>query len=569
MRRAVLLIAVSLFAIALFWGCAGPQPGVVAKVGKYTITAEELNKMMANARFKSYDEELDARKRRVERLAEDKLILLAAYDEGLDKKEELTKQLNRDKENLLLNALYKTQIEEKAGEASEEQVKAAYERKKELLHAKHILVESKELADSIYDMLKNGANFDELAKKYSMDKSNKDRGGDLGDFTTMQMVKEFEDAAYALSPGEFSKPVKTRYGWHIIYLVERKPNPRVKSFEEEKDAIKRTLDNRLKTDMANKFVEDLVNSANIQIKDDAADVILNAYANADEEPPKPNQRMPQKEIKLTPEQRAMTLCTYSLGTFTVGQFDSMYQAAPPFRRPKFNSREDIKKFLENALKKELLLEKAIQLNIENTDEYKKLYRENLERKMIDAYRKEYLYKDVKPTDEEIKAYYDANPDSFMQDEQVKVIEIQVATEDEANKLIERIKKGEDISKLATKYTLRSYAKAKGGDLGFFGERRYPELFKAAKTLKPGELYPKPIPFQGKFSIIKLVEKKEPHIKEFNTVKRIIKNKLRSKMRKEAYERWLEQAKQKYGYKIYESEIEKTIDKSKYEQKAEE
>ncbi len=561
MRRAVLLSVVFMLAIAIFWGCAGPQPGIVAKVGKYTITAEDLNNAVANARFKSYDEELSGRKKRVEKMAEDKLILLAAYDKGLDKDKELLKYLQRDKENLLLNTLYETQVKDKAKQATEEEIKSAYERKKVLLHAKHILVSSKALADSIYEMLKSGANFDDLARKYSMDKSNKDKGGDLGDFTTMQMVKEFEDAAYALSPGEFSKPFQTRYGWHIVFLVEKKPNPRVKSFEEEKDALARTLNNRKMTDLANKFVEDLVNSANITFNDTAANIVVNAYQNVP--PQTPNQRNAKVEVQFTPEQRSMTLCTYSLGKFTVGQFDSMYQSMQPFRRPKFQSKDDVKKFLESSIRKPLLIQKAEELKLEDSDDYKKMFDKELQRKMIDAFRKDYLYKDVNPTDEQVKAYYDANQDSFMQDEQVHVMEIQVATKSDAEKLLAKIKKGGDFAKLAKENTLRTYAKEKGGDLGLFTERRYPELFKAAKTLKPGEVYPEPIQFQGKFSIIKLVEIKEPHIKEFESVQRIIKNKLRSKMRKEAYQKWLEQAKQKYGYKIYDAEIEKTIDKAKY------
>ncbi len=561
MRRFLLLMLIVLVLALIFGGCAGPQPGVVAKVGKYTITADDLNEKMGPARFKSFEDELEARRKRLEKMAEEKLILMAAYDKGLDKDPDVLQYVDRSKENILLNTLYQIEVAQKVGKIPEDEIKKFYERKKELLHAKHILVKSKELADSIYDMLKNGANFDELAKKYSEDRSNKDRGGDLGDFTTLSMVKEFEDAAYSLSPGEFSKPVETRYGWHIIYLVERKPNPRVKSFDEEKKGIERALERRRRSELTNEFIEGLMDDANVQLKDDAVKVILDAYGNA-------NASTPGKkvEVNLTPEQRAMQLFTYKYGSWTVAQFDSFYKALPPFRRPDIKSREDIKSMIKNALRKELLLKKAEELKIDQTDDYKKEFQKTLERRMVDEYRKKYLYKDVEPTDEQVRAYYDANPDSFIQDEQVRVIEIQVDTEDEAKKLLDRINKGEDIGKLAAQYTKRTYVKAKNGDLGFFTEKRYPELFRAAKTLKPGEVYPKPIPFQGKFSIIKLTEAKPPERKPFESVKRIIKRKLRTKMRNEAYQKWIEEAKRKYGYKIFESELEKTIDKSKYEQK---
>lgn len=76
--------------------------------------------------------------------------------------------------------------------------------------------EAKAKAQKVYEELKAGKDFAEAAKEYSDDRSNKDKGGDLGAFARGMMVKEFEDAAFALKPGEISEPVKTVYGWHII-----------------------------------------------------------------------------------------------------------------------------------------------------------------------------------------------------------------------------------------------------------------------------------------------------------------------------------------------------------------
>ena len=79
----------------------------------------------------------------------------------------------------------------------------------------HILVEKYSTAQEILEKLKKGESFGALAQQYSLDGSRK-QGGDLGEFGRGMMVKPFEDAAFALQPGEISGIVKTEFGYHII-----------------------------------------------------------------------------------------------------------------------------------------------------------------------------------------------------------------------------------------------------------------------------------------------------------------------------------------------------------------
>jgi parvulin-like peptidyl-prolyl isomerase len=83
------------------------------------------------------------------------------------------------------------------------------------IRASHILVEKQSQVIKVQEELKAGADFRELARKYSTCPSGK-RGGDLGQFSRGQMVKGFEVVAFALKPGQVSEPVKTKFGYHII-----------------------------------------------------------------------------------------------------------------------------------------------------------------------------------------------------------------------------------------------------------------------------------------------------------------------------------------------------------------
>jgi len=87
--------------------------------------------------------------------------------------------------------------------------------------ASHILVDTKAQADMIKSKIDNGESFESLAKQYSKCPSG-ENGGDLGYFERGQMVKPFEDAAFALPIGKVSNPVQTEFGWHIIKVYAKK-----------------------------------------------------------------------------------------------------------------------------------------------------------------------------------------------------------------------------------------------------------------------------------------------------------------------------------------------------------
>lgn len=99
---------------------------------------------------------------------------------------------------------------------------------------------AKHKIDSLYNLLKAGGNWDELTKQFSQDKTSAANGGKLAAFGTGQMVAEFENASFALkNPGDISQPVQTKFGWHIIKLIEKKP---IGSFESMKDDIRKKVE---------------------------------------------------------------------------------------------------------------------------------------------------------------------------------------------------------------------------------------------------------------------------------------------------------------------------------------
>ena len=159
-----------------------------------------------------------------------KLKVIEAESIKLDQSDEFNLEFSSIKESLVAPFLIKNSIEE--GE-----VKKVYARLQEIVRARHILFQfppnpSNEDSIAMLKMalkvkadLENGGDFSALALTYSDDPSAKVNKGDLGYFTGLQMVQQFEEAAYTLPIGTISDPILTDFGYHIIQVNGRQANP--------------------------------------------------------------------------------------------------------------------------------------------------------------------------------------------------------------------------------------------------------------------------------------------------------------------------------------------------------
>ncbi|MBN2410677.1 peptidylprolyl isomerase [candidate division KSB1 bacterium] len=162
----------------------------------------------------------------------------------------LTKEyfLNDVKESLMIKYLLENEIY-KGLEPTEQELLDEYNKDKTAT-VRHILLltdgkteeekaEIKKKAEEVLEKARAGEDFAELAEQYSEDPGSKNNGGLYEDFGRGRMVKEFEDASFDLPIGSISDLVETRYGYHIIKIVDRKKEE--KPFEEVKDRLGKQL----------------------------------------------------------------------------------------------------------------------------------------------------------------------------------------------------------------------------------------------------------------------------------------------------------------------------------------
>lgn len=181
-----------------------------------------------------------------DRLVEKELFTELAAKEGIDKKPEFQRNMEKLKNELLVNMWMKTQMDNIV--VSDSEAKEFYEKnsakfmQEDSMHARHILVKDEKDAQDIIATLEPlkgealKAKFIELANTKSTGPSGP-KGGDLGTFAKSQMVPEFSEAAWALENGQITtKPIKTQFGYHVIYLETKTP-AKPTSYDEVKDKI--------------------------------------------------------------------------------------------------------------------------------------------------------------------------------------------------------------------------------------------------------------------------------------------------------------------------------------------
>ena len=142
--------------------------------------------------------------------------------------------------------------------------------------ARHILVASEAEAGALARVARAGASFAEMAATASTDRGSATRGGDLGCFGRGQMVREFEDAAFAAETGVATDPVRSAFGYHVI-LVEQRVPERTATLEE----VRVPLEQQMRAERVQLTIEAIVANAGIRTFPDRIPSFAEAFGPRD------------------------------------------------------------------------------------------------------------------------------------------------------------------------------------------------------------------------------------------------------------------------------------------------
>lgn len=364
--------------------------------------------------------------------------------------------------------------------------------------------EALQRAEGVYAKAKAGENWDSLVVKYSQDATNNKKGGDLGYFARGRMVPSFDSAAFGGGVGEIIGPVKTKFGYHIIKIEDKKAEGYRPLDEDARKNIENTILRAKEKELADKFLDSLKSEATYAFNEEV---------------------LAQPDSSLKGDEWAMA----------INSADTVYENRVQKDFPKYmrfknlNLQEwtvDNKKDMLRDISATYLLRsagrkmgyydnvKAIDAKNEYTQREADLRAKNLLRDL-----------EYKPTEEDLEQYYNANFDSLYREKKPLHVQHIIFEDSSLAQIVkDSITAGADFKQMALRYypgepEIREVAY----DLGYISADELGALFfEKADQLKAGEVS-EPFKTEWGYHVVKLVDRRED--KKLDQVRPSIRKKL--------------------------------------------
>lgn len=354
-------MAWALVVAAVAGGCGDGEPEgtVVARAGESTLTVDEAAALLVD------QEAIPARADVVETLAElwiDYTLLATAVARDstfafLELEPLVRQQLDQE---MILR--YRDSLVQVDTAVTDEELRAAFEEEAPgaRIRARHVLLgyppeatpaqrdSVRAEAEALRERILSGASFEEVARERSQDPGSAPRGGDLGFFGRGDMVRPFEEAAFALEPGEVSPVVESPFGVHLIRLEER----RSPGFDEVREEFRARLVERRTLKADSIFVAELEADVSPEVSEGAPQLVRELAA-------EPGRSLPGRASR-------RALAAYDGGAYTAGEFQRFIQGRDPRFRSQIEEAEDgqIADFLQGMVRRELLVDAARNAGLE-------------------------------------------------------------------------------------------------------------------------------------------------------------------------------------------------------------
>ena len=467
-------------AAAALSACGGqpedPENPVLAEVGDKRITASELLDFERRLpkELRTDKTGADGYLDYLQTLIDKEIYLQEAVKRGLDRDAGLVAKLRREKEDRMLNLLFKGAFADKV-EVGEEEMRARYDavEKKREMKLRIIVVESEAEGRDILQRLGRGEEFSALAAERSLHTSTASKGGELDEYLTLKRIPIYlHKHIQALAVGELSEPIRLPNGQYGIYQIT---DARAIPFSKSRSDIEAVLAEEKTGELVAAYLQRL--RTEIGLSSDA------------EALRRLQDRVGTGEGGQEAQARDEVLFEFEGGRISVGDFWDYAEAIDMGFSGDVD--EAVRWFAEDVLlPRALFLKAAYDQGLDRDPKIERWHARRLDSMLLQALRQDGVKDRVEVDSAAVRRFYDSRPDLFTPPEEVVLREIMVRTREEAAALKARVEAGEDMAALADEHTLRTVGKGVGGrfHIHTFEQAFYKELIDATRRAEVGALY---------------------------------------------------------------------------------
>lgn len=495
MRKYFLLYVLSILTLTIVYLSVGAcerqkvasEEGVVATVGSFTISDKHFENQLkrfylrtGQAANLNEDFRLGVINARIERYA------VVEYAKGNGWSVDADAIYNKAMiERQVYMEEYQRRFVTDRLEVSENDVREVFRRHSSSIRASHLRAGSLHEADSLYQLVKSGRSFEDLAKEVFQSPQLAGSGGDLGYFTLDEMDIAFEDAAFSMNIGEISKPVKTSTGYSIIKVTDIITNPLITEFQfaqnrQNLEQVARYQRSEVATrnDMQQVLDQLEWNNEVVGLLWNAISQNLNAYQTSQVE-------FVELPLGFSDADRNKVVARHRGFRFTVQDFLTEAYYTPVERRRTVKNRHDFSEQLEGLVFRKYALgliqnHPALDLDFINGTIEETFYSYLFSRFEED------IDRNVHVSDQLVRFVFNSDPEMFQQPLKLDMSEIVFTDGELAGEVLEKLKAGARFETMLERYGAEIESKRYGGHIGNRSITEFGLLSTGLRNVRPGE-----------------------------------------------------------------------------------
>lgn len=533
MKRAVLMVL--LFALLVSFGCSKTprEDLVVAVVDVKKITVgdfERISEVMEN-KYLPETNDLEGKKQLLKHIINKEVMAIKAEAAGYEHQEAFVNFWKHWKNPFVVAALWEHHVRKKVT-VTDEEVDAYFQKMQWEFTIRQLVVPNEEDALEIREQIMAGEDFAEMAKRRSLGPA-ANEGGFVGSNTIGNMYWWVEDTLYEMEEGDVSQPLRTTSGYALIKVERRRKivpeqdrayaEKRVRAIKEKKGM--EDLKSKIEKEIEMTWSTDAINVAYDALPDDIAfDDIINYRVTRDNAP----------KLNIPEEYKDMIICQYLDGTFTMRDFEELYEATGLPSRPRRQyGREHVMQTVHRKIFDEVLPVYAEQMyGILEIPEIKEQIDKRKEEFIVYMLYQDQVADEVAVTDREIESYYNDHREELVTPEMRDFTICLVSDRSKAQEIMLRARKGEDFGTLVRTHSEDPKVKETQGKTGLVQKGKYPDYDEVAFSLPNEGDVSEPVKAPRGWAVIRVDEIEESKVLTIAEAAKLIRRQLMEEMAEE-------------------------------------